>query len=177
MKTFVYVGASLDGYIARTSGDISWLAGFENKEVTDSYNTFILGMDAIVIGRGTYETVLTFPHWPYEKKVFLLSTTVRQVPETLIGKLTVLSMKPGELRKYLSDNGFSSIYIDGGKVIQDFLKEDYIDELIITRVPLLLGSGIPLFGYHYKSIAFTHVRTDVYSNGLVKSHYERISNN
>lgn len=173
MKTVVYVGTSLDGFIARKDGDISWLNGFENKDVRDSYNRFILRIDAIVIGRGTYETVLTFPHWPYDKKVFLLSRSVKKVPEKLSGKITILSMKPGELLKYLSNNGFSNIYIDGGKVIQNFLKEDCIDELIITRVPVLLGSGIPLFGYLNDTLEFTHIRTEVYSNGLVNSHYER----
>ena len=139
----------------------------------DSYNEFIHGVDAIVIGRGTYETVLSYPRWPYDQKVFLLSTSIKQVPETLIGKLTILSMQPGDLIKYLSDNGFSNIYIDGGKVIQSFLREDFIDEMIITRVPVLLGSGIPLFGFLDNTIEFTHIQTEVYSNGLVRSHYTR----
>ncbi len=104
-------------------------------------------IDAIVIGKGTFEKVLTFPSWPYEKKVFVLSTSIKEVPDIVREKVTMLSMKPGELLNYLSAKGFSVIYVDGGKVIQNFLKEDLIDELIISKVPVLIGSGIPLFGY------------------------------
>lgn len=130
-------------------------------------------IDAVVIGRGTFEKVLTFPSWPYEKKVFVLSTGIKQVPDMLRGKVTVLSMKPRELLNYLSSEGFSNIYVDGGKVVQGFLKEDCIDEMIITKVPVLIGSGIPLFGFLDNDLQFKHIRTDVYSNGLVKSRYER----
>ena len=173
MKTTVYVGTSLDGFIARKDDDIGWLVRFQNPEVHDSYNEFISRIDAIVTGRGTFEKVLSFPTWPYEKKVFVLSTSLKQIPDTLKEKVTVLSMKPAELLSYLSGKGFSNIYIDGGKVIQSFLKEDLIDELIITKVPVLIGTGIPLFGYLDTDLEFEHIRTTTYSNGLVKSHYER----
>lgn len=127
----------------------------------------------MVIGRGTYEKVLSFPEWPYEKKVFVLSTSLKQIPETLNEKATLVAMKPAALLNYLSDKGFSNIYVDGGKVIQSFLQEDLIDELIITRVPELIGTGIPLFGYLDNDLRFEHIKTNIYSDGLVKSHYER----
>ena len=82
-------------------------------------------------------------------------------------------MKPKELLHYLSDNGFSSIYVDGGKVIQEFLKEDLIDELIISKVPVLIGSGIPLFDYRDADLQFKHIQTQASANGLVRSYYER----
>jgi len=173
MKTTVYVGTSLDGFIAREDGDIDWLVKFQNKEVHDSYQKFINKIDAIVTGRGTYEKVLGFPVWPYDKKVFVLSTTLKQIPAELKEKVILLSMKPKEVLKYLSGEGFSNLYIDGGKVIQSFLKEDLIDELIITRVPVLIGTGIPLFGWLDNDLQFEHKQTDLYSDGLVKSCYER----
>jgi len=173
MKTTVYVGTSLDGFIARKDGDIDWLVKYQNKEVHDSYNEFISRIDAMVIGRGTYEKVLSFPEWPYEKKVFVLSTSLKQIPGTLNEKATLIAMKPAVLLNYLSDKGFSNIYVDGGKVIQSFLKEDLIDELIITRVPELIGTGIPLFGYLDNDLRFEHIKTNIYSDGLVKSQYER----
>ena len=173
MKTTVYVGTSLDGFIARKDGDIDWLVKYQNKEVHDSYNEFISRIDAMVIGRGTYEKVLSFPEWPYEKKVFVLSTSLKQIPGTLNEKATLVDMKPAALLNYLSDKGFSNIYVDGGKVIQSFLKEDLIDELIITRVPELIGTGIPLFGYLDNDLRFEHIKTSIYSDGLVKSQYER----
>ena len=173
MKTTVYVGTSLDGFIAREDGDIDWLVKYQNKEVHDSYNEFISRIDAMVIGRGTYEKVLSFPEWPYEKKVFVLSTSLKQIPGTLNEKATLVAMKPAELLNYLSDKGFSNIYIDGGKVIQSFLREDLVDELIITKVPELIGTGIPLFGYLDNDLRFEHIKTNIYSDGLVKSQYER----
>ena len=173
MKTTVYVGTSLDGFISRKDGDIDWLVKYQNKEVHESYNEFISRIDAMVIGRGTYEKVLSFPEWPYEKKVFVLSTSLKQIPGTLNEKATLVAMKPAALLNYLSDKGFSNIYVDGGKVIQSFLKEDLIDELIITRVPELIGTGIPLFGYLDNDLRFEHIKTNIYSDGLVKSQYER----
>ena len=173
MKSSVYIGASLDGFIARNDGNIDWLTQFANKDVFDAYEKFIGKIDAFVIGRGTFEKVLTFPSWPYKKKVFVLSTSIKQMPDSLTNKATVLSMNPTEVLRYLSNLGLTSIYVDGGKVIQEFLKEDLVDELIISKVPVLIGSGIPLFGYLDRDLAFKHIRTETFSNGLVRSYYER----
>lgn len=173
MRTTVYIGTSLDGFIARNDGDIDWLVKYANDEAVNAYQQFTKRIDVIVIGRGTFEKVLTFPTWPYEKDVYVLSTSIKEVPDILREKVTVLSLKPAELLNYLSGKGFINIYIDGGKVIQSFLKEDLIDEVIIARTPTLIGSGIPLFGYLNKDLQFSHIRTEVYSNGLVRSYYER----
>jgi len=173
MRTTVYVGTSLDGFIARQDGDIDWLVKYQNKEVHDSYKEFIGRIDAMVIGRGTFEKVIEFPEWPYQKKVFVLSASLKQIPETLNEKATLVAMEPAALLSYLSDKGFSTIYVDGGKVIQSFLKEDLIDELIITKVPELIGTGIPLFGYLDNDLQFEHIKTNVYSDGLVKCYYKR----
>ena len=88
MKTTVYIGTSLDGFIARKDGDIDWLTQFANDEAMHAYEEFMSRIDAIVIGRGTFEKVLTFPSWPYEQKVFLLSTSIKQVPDILREKIT-----------------------------------------------------------------------------------------
>jgi len=171
MKTTAYIGTSLDGFIARKDGAIDWLVQFENQEVNKTYAEFINEIDAMVIGRGTFEKVLTFPFWPYEQQVFVLSNHIKQIPDNLKEKVTLLSMEPKELLDYLSKKGYSTICVDGGKVIQSFLKENLIDELIITKVPILIGSGIPLFGQLDKDLLFKHIHTNVYSNGLVKSLY------
>ena len=173
MNTIVYVGTSLDGFIARTNGEFDWLSRFANDEAIRAYEELISRIDAIVIGRGTFEKVLTFSTWPYEKRVFVLSTSIKEAPENIREKVTILSMEPGALLSYLSSMGYSTIYIDGGKVIQAFLKEDLINELIVSKVPTLIGSGISLFGYLDHDLEFIHIKTDVCSNGLVRSYYER----
>lgn len=173
MRTIAYLGTSLDGFIARKDGDIDWLTQFANDEAIHAYKEFINRIDAIVIGRGTFEKVLTFSSWPYEKNVFVLSNSIKQLPDTLKDKVILLSMKPEELLRYLSSLGFSTIYVDGGRVIQDFLKKDLIDEMIIAKAPILIGSGIPLFNHIDTDLQFKHVRTAVQSNGLVRSYYER----
>ena len=177
MKTTAYIGTSLDGFIARKDGEIDWLIQFDSSEINQSYTDFVSDIDAIVIGRGTFEKVVTFPTWFYQQKVFVLSTQIKKIPNNLKEKVTVLSMKPKELLNYLSDKGYSNIYVDGGKVIQNFLTENLLDTLIITTVPVLIGDGIPLFGQLDHDITFKHVKTNIFSNGLVKSHYEKTQNN
>jgi dihydrofolate reductase len=166
MKTIVYIGTSLDGFIARKDGNIDWLVQFANDEAVSAYEELMNRIDTIVIGRGTFEKVLDFPSWPYEKKIFVLSNSIKQVPDIVKDKITLLSMQPKEVLNCLSHKGLSNIYIDGGKVIQNFLKEDLVDELIISKAPVLIGSGIPLFGYLDIDLSFKHIR-------LVRSYYER----
>jgi dihydrofolate reductase len=176
MKACIYIGTSLDGYIAREDGSFDWLSRFADQEAVDAYTEFIGEIDAIVIGRGTFETVLTFPDWPYDKPVFVLSNSLSGLPTECKGPATLLSMPPRELLEHLSAIGINSAYIDGGKVIQAFLAEDLIDELTIAQVPVVLGSGIPLFGSQPNLLEFTHLRTTTASNGLIRSYYCRTRN-
>ena len=173
----VYIGTSLDGFIARTDGDISWLVKFGDADAIAAYHEFMANIDVIVIGRGTFETVLGFPFWPYDKPVFVLSKTLNNLPDNLTAKAVLSSLEPLELLRHLSDQGFKAAYIDGGKVIQSFLVADLIDSLIIATVPVLTGNGIPLFGSLDTDIDFEHVRTSTYPNGLVRSYYKRKRDN
>src|SRR5882757_539318 len=102
MKTIVYVGTSLDGFIARTNGEFDWLSQFANDEAIRAYEELINRIDAIVIGRGTFEKVLSFPSWPYDKKVFVLSTSIKEAPAGISKNVTILSMNPDTLLTYLS---------------------------------------------------------------------------
>lgn len=172
-STHVYIGTSLDGFIARPDGDFAWLSKFADDEAIAAYNEFMAGIDVIVIGRGTFETVLAFPAWPYDKPVFVLSSSIKEVPERLLDKASILSLKPEQMLSHLGEMGFANAYIDGGKVIQSFLAGDLIDELIISKVPVLIGSGIPLFGFLDGDIHYNHVRTTICSNGLIRSYYNK----
>jgi dihydrofolate reductase len=146
MGNFAYIATSLDGFIARKDGSLDWLVNIDNPEKSDyGFSDFISQIDAVVIGRGTYEVVAGFRPWPYNKPVFVLSTTLKhEYIETI--NVKILSKDPSELVSYLNSKGFNNLYIDGGKTIQGFLSQNLIDELIISRIPVLLGSGIPLFG-------------------------------
>src|SRR6478672_4382526 len=175
ITTHVYIGASLDGFIARKDRSFDWLSKYADQNAIDAYKEFIAGIDVIVIGRGTFETVMSFPDWPYHLPVVVLSQSVKKIPPELEEKVSLSDRAPRELLKELSEAGYRSAYVDGGKVIQSFLSEDLIDELIIARVPVLIGDGIPLFGYLSRDLEFEHKKTASYHNGLVRSYYRRPS--
>lgn len=174
MTNYVYIGASLDGFIAAPDGGLDWLDEIPNPDNDDfGFADFMSGVDAILMGRKTFETLLTFDSWPYEKPIFVLSDSISQVPESVAGKAEIVRGDPKNLVKLFNQKGFKNLYIDGGVTIQGFLQEDLIDEMIITRIPVLLGDGIPLFGSLNSRLKFKHKRTVVFNNALVKSHYIR----
>jgi dihydrofolate reductase len=172
--TTVYIATSLDGFIARPDGAIDWLGepdGYEDY----GWAAFISAIDAIVMGRTTFEQVLGFDGWPYEgTPLTVLSTTMTHVPEQLRGKAEVSSLHPRELLAHLAARGCQRVYVDGGKTIQSFLREDLIDELVITTLPVLIGQGIPLFGRLGADMTWNHVSTKTFEKGLVKNHYRRV---
>jgi dihydrofolate reductase len=172
MANYVYIATSLDGFIADSEGGLDWLDEIPNPENSDyGFAEFIRSIDAIVMGRGTFETVLTFGSWPYEKPVFVLSRRGVKVPQELANKVEVVNTDPTTLTDQLKEKGFHNLYIDGGITIQSFLEIGLIDEMIITRVPILLGNGVPLFGKLSRRLHFGHKKTEVLNNRLVKSHY------
>ena len=174
MTNFVFIAASLDGFIAEKDGGIDWLVDFPNPDNNDyGFVDFTKKIDALVMGRNTYEIVLTLKEWPYPMPVFVLSHSNPAVPAALKDKVTIIKGEPKEVVKELNARGYTNLYIDGGKVIQSFLREDLIDEMIITTVPILLGDGIPLFGKLAQPLNFRLVKTESYSSSLVKNHFVR----
>jgi dihydrofolate reductase len=173
MTNSVYIATSLDGFIATTDGGLDWLTEIPNPNNEDyGYAEFMTRMDAIILGRVTFEKVLTFDHWPYEKPTFVLTNSLKSLPAGLNGKAEIIN---GELRELLGKihaRGYGNLYIDGGRTIQTFIAEDLIDEMIITQIPILLGSGIPLFGFLADSMWFSLQKTEIYGE-LVKSTYFR----
>ena len=170
MMVSVFVGTSVDGFIARPNGNFDFLP--EGGGEPHGYNEFIASVDAIVIGRKTFEKVLTFGDWPYgNKRVVVLSSrpidlsVVRGVVEQMAGQ-------PAEIVAQLAARGIHNLYIDGGVTIQRFLRAGAIHRLIITRVPVLIGEGVPLFGALPHDIRLRHVATRHFPSGLVQSEYE-----
>jgi dihydrofolate reductase len=169
VRASVFIGTSLDGFIARVNGDLDFLPPGGGEP--HGYNEFIAAVDALVIGRKTYETVLTFETWPYgEKPVFVLST--RTLADAPLGAMVErLSGDPADIVSQLDARGIRHVYVDGGITIQRFLQAGLIQRLIITRVPVLIGTGIPLFGTLQRDILLSHVATRQYGSGLVQSEY------
>ena len=173
MANYVYIATSLDGYIATEDGGIDWLHEIPNPDGSDfGFAEFMDSIDALIMGRNTFEVVQSFGQWPYNKMVFVLSNTLADIPKELSGKAEVVRGDLKEIINQLNERGYNDFYIDGGKVIQSFLEEQRIHELIITRIPILLGNGIPLFGKQNHQTKLEHIKTEVYNNALVKSHYK-----
>jgi dihydrofolate reductase len=165
----VFIATSLDGFIAREDGGLDWLPGDECEP--HGYEEFIASVDAIVIGRKTFETVLGFGGWAYgTKPVFVLSTRsdLKPPPEAVC---EVMAGPPGEIAARLAGRGFQHLYVDGGVTIQGFLRAGLIQRMTITRIPVLLGKGIPLFGELPADVRFEHVWTRSFPSGMVQSEY------
>jgi len=169
VKASVFVGTSLDGFIARANGDLDFLPTGGGEP--HGYDEFMATVDALVIGRKTFDTVLTLAPWPYgEKPVFVLSThALAPTPPGAI--VERMSGAPADIVAQLAARGIRHIYVDGGITIQRFLHAGLIHRLIITRVPVLIGGGIPLFGAVERDIPLKHVATRHYASGLVQSEY------
>jgi len=168
----VFIAASLDGYIARGNGDIDWLLPYSETGEDHGYNAFINTIDGIVMGRGSFEKVQTFSSWPYDRPVIVMSRSLKDVPASLAGKVTIVAQSPEIVMQNLAAQGMRRVYVDGGKIIQSFLRAKLIADMIVTHVPVLLGSGIPLFGEQEADIALRHVSTASFPSGLVQSKYE-----
>jgi len=174
MTNYVYIATSLDRFIATSDGSIDWLYEIPNPSQSDyGYAEFMNGIDAIVMGRNTFEKVLSFGEWVYDKPVFILSNSLTELPSDMVGKAKIVNGEIKNIIKQLNLEGYKHLYIDGGKTIQSFLKEDLIDEMIITLIPILLGDGFPLFDKLDKKLKFKHEKTEIYDNTLVKSYYIR----
>lgn len=176
MANIVYIATSLDGYIAKEDGNIDWLMNFPNPEKSDyGFSIFLERLDGIIMGRKTFETILGFKEWPYAKPVpvFVLSNSLIELPDKFQGKAQIVKGELKAILARLADRGIKNLYIDGGLTVQNFLKEDLIDEMTITKIPILLGSGIPLFDRNCLELEFEHIETKVFNNMIVRSRYIR----
>jgi dihydrofolate reductase len=170
MTVSVFIGTSLDGFIARPNGDLDWLPAGGGEP--HGYDEFIASVDALVIGRKTFEKVLTFEAWPYgDKRVVVLSSRPVDLSAVRGGIVEHMAGPPAEIVSRLAARGVHHLYVDGGITIQRFLQAGLVQRLIITRVPVLIGDGIPLFGALHRDIRLRHVATQQYPSGLVKSEY------
>ena len=178
IQASVFIATSMDGFIAREDGSLDWLdrANAAVPEGEDcGYKAFMGSVDALVMGRGTFEAVLGFDFWPYsEKRTLVLSSRGVAVPEHLRGAVEITAEAPRALLERLESEGVGRVYVDGGRTIQGFLREGLIADLTITRIPVLLGAGRPLFGSLPADIHLEHTKTIAYPFGFVQSVYRVI---
>ncbi|MCU1285715.1 MAG: bifunctional deaminase-reductase-like protein [Acidobacteriales bacterium] len=171
MKLSVFCGVSVDGFLARPDHALDFLETGEQEP--HGFEEFFASVDVMVIGRKTFEVVMSFGKWFYRKKpVVVLSTGALDLSSIKGGVVEQMSGEPAKIVKQLKARGFKHAYIDGGITIQRFLSAGLIDRMVITRVPILIGSGIPLFGPLSRDIALCHIATRSYKGGLVQSEYE-----
>lgn len=173
MTTSVFVGISVDGFMARPNGDIDWLPEAPEPH---GYEEFMASVDAIVMGCKSFEKVLTLGPWAYgDKRVVVLSTRPVDLSAAIGGVVEQMSGPPADIVSRLAHSGAHHLYIDGGITIQNFLRARLIQRLVITRVPVLIGEGIPLFGALPSDLRLRHVGTRHYPSGLVQSEYEVVA--
>lgn len=175
-KNKVFIATSIDGFIADENGGIDWLTSLPNPDQNDmGYSNFMNHIDALVMGRKTFETVMGFEiEWPYSKPVFVLSNSLKKIPEPYVTKAFPVNGNLKQVLDHIHNLGYFNLYIDGGKVIQSFLNQDLIDEMTITTIPVILGKGIPLFSNITKPLQFKCLDTKIYLKNIVQSHFVRI---
>jgi dihydrofolate reductase len=164
----VFIACSLDGFIAGEDGDLSWLPDGPAVE-EHGYGAFFAESAALLIGRGTYDTVAGFAGWPYGEKPVFVATS--RALEPLAPTVTAIAGTPPELLAAVRAQVAGPIYLDGGALIRSFLDAGLVDELTVTVVPAILGRGIPLFAGAARRHVLRLVAATPYPSGLVQLRY------
>ncbi len=173
-KVILYIGMSLDGYIADENGRVDWLSGQdEERENEDTYSEFIKGIDTVVMGRKTYDQVrqgLSPEIWPYETLTSYIITHRNEKPTD---NIKFVREEPCGLTVRLKEMQGKDIWICGGSsIIKPLIRENLIDEYHISLIPVILGDGIPLFGNGKREIKLRLKHTKIY-NGITELVYIR----
>jgi dihydrofolate reductase len=174
MKVSVFIAASVDGYIARKDHSIDWLDNLNADPDQDyGFQDFIRNIDAILMGRNTFNVVMNLKDWSYgEMPIFVLTHHPTTLRLDKYENVRAIQGKPEEILAELEKRGFHHLYLDGGKTISEFLSASLVDEMIITRIPILLGKGIPLFNPVDKETKLELLSTMDFEDGLVQNKYK-----
>ncbi|MCC2956089.1 dihydrofolate reductase family protein [Massilia sp. IC2-477] len=169
----IFIATSLDGYIARPDGDIGWLLQRDDPSEDHGYDEFIADKDCIVMGRGSYEKALGFDPWPYDRPVLVLSRRLAgtAVPAALEGRVSFSDATPQQAMAQLAAQGVRRVYVDGGQLVQSFIRAGLVEDVVLSTVPVLIGAGCPLFGALARDVALALVASRSFPSGLVQSTY------
>jgi len=173
-KVILFIACSIDGYIADLNDDLSFLSLVEKEGEDYGYNDFINSVDTVLIGRRTYDKVLTLvPTFPHaDKETFVITRT----PRESIGKTIFYTGALPSLVNDLKSRPGKNIFVDGGaKLVNELLKHNLIDEMIISTIPVLLGNGIKLFQQDFPESKWKLISQKSFDTGLTQVHYSRIS--
>ena len=172
MRVVAYIATSLDGFIADSDGGVDWLNEIPNPDQSDyGYSAFIGGIDAILMGSTTFRFVESSGQWPFDKVVYVLSRSIRDVPSGFADRIRLVDGPIEQVLDRIQDEAGPNIYVDGGSVIQSCLAAGCLSQMVITTIPIILGAGIPLFAPSGCRVTLTHMSTEVLGVGLVQSTY------
>lgn len=182
MKCSAYIATSVDGFIATTEGSVDWLHSAGNGKALSAENAdmgfgaYLSSVDCMIMGRKCMQTIsamnLTPEHWPYgDLRIIVLSNTLKVAPENMLGKIELFSGDLTSLVETLLHEGHKHAYIDGGTTIQSFIKLQLLNEITITKAPVLLGEGIPLFGKVDQPIKLAQAESTSFANDFVQLKY------
>jgi len=172
----VFIATSLDGFVARTDHTMDWL----NRQIIEGedhgFEKFMGSVDGLVMGSGSFKNVLTFGDWPYQKHVKVMSQSLNEsdIPADLNGKVSLTRLSPKELMSALNKEGWKRAYVDGGQLVQSFIREGLIEDVTLTLVPILIGSGLRLFGEVDRDIDLQLRHSLAFGSGMVQNHYKLI---
>ena len=163
-----FLATSVDGFIAREDGGLDWLVGRGEALGDTGYDAFFASIDAMVMGRGTYDVVKNFEEYPYAgKRMLLLSSTLESTewPDATVHRSL------DDVLETLEREGITRVYVDGGETVSMFLREGLLDQITISVAPVLIGRGIPLFGQFESDIALELTETRDLGSGFTQSTY------
>lgn len=169
----VFIATSLDGFVARPDHRLDWLMKYDTTNEDHGFEALMDKVDGLIMGSGSFRTVLGFGEWPYRKPVVVLSQSMTDadIPDHLAGLVRISGLDPVDLMAELDREGWQRAYVDGGRIVQSFLRAGLISDLTVTLVPVLIGEGIPLFGPLDKDIDLEFVRATPFPSGMLQTVY------
>lgn len=183
MRCSVFIATSADGFIASADGGVDWLdtVGKPEADLGDKadmgFFALMAAVDCMIMGRKSMEKLSSFnltpEQWPYgETPIYVLSRSLTEAPENLKDRVQLFNGEVPQLLRELEAQGLQHAYVDGGMAITEFLRLELIDELCVTLAPVILGSGIPLFGALPKQIELEQAEAEAFANEFIQIRYK-----